>query len=194
VDDAKVSALAQHSGTQRAKELTVMGFDFKVENLAQTINFLERFNEDVSKVLKKELKSGANEVAKASRSLIPNDGLSNWGQWSEDGTRGGKNTGGRDLGFIGAWVKRGIVVETQRTRSSGTTVGYGYRVVSKSAPGAIYELAGSETKTEGMGLAMNKKHPTNNYPRTLFPAYYEAMPRALQKIEAALDKAKRMGA
>jgi hypothetical protein len=191
VDNAKVSALAQHSGTQRAERLTVMGFDFKVENLAETINFLEKFNEDVLKVLKKELKSGANEVAKASRSLIPNDGLSNWGQWTEDGTRGGRNTGGRDLGFIGAFVKRGIVVQQQKTRSSGMTVGFGYRVVSKSAAGAIYELAGSVTKNEGMGLAMNKKRPTNNYPRTLFPAYYAAMPKAMQKIEAALDKATR---
>jgi hypothetical protein len=72
------------------------------------------------------------------------------------------------------------------------TVGFGYRVVSKSAAGAIYELAGSVTKTEGMGLAMNKdKRRTNNYPRTLFPAYYAAMPKAMQKIEAALDKATR---
>jgi hypothetical protein len=187
VDYAKVSALAQHSGTQRAERLTVMGFDFKIGNLAETVDFLETFNEDVSKVLKKELKSGANEVAKASRSLIPHDGLRNWGQWTF--TRDG-----RDLGFIGAFVKRGIVVETQRTRMSGVTVGYGYRVVSKSAAGAIYELAGSQNDDEGMGLAMTKKHPTNNYPRTLFPAYYAGMPKAVQKIEAALEKAKRMGA
>ena len=164
-----------------------MGFDFKVENLAETINFLENFNEDVLKVLKKDLKSGANEVAKASRSLIPNDGLTNWGQWTS-------SRDGRDLGFIGAFVKRGIVVETQRTRMSGITVGYGYRVVSKSAAGAIYELAGSENYDEGMGLAMNNKRRVTNYPRTLFPAYYKAMPKALQKIEAALEKAKRMGA
>lgn len=161
-----------------------MGFNYTVKNLAQTIDFLERFDEDVSKILKKELKSGANEVAKASRSLIPNDGLRNWGQWTF--TRDG-----RDLGFIGAFVKRGIVVETQRTRNSGVTVSFGYRVVSKTAAGAIYELAGSKNDDEGMGRAMLKKHPTNNYPRTLFPAYYTGMTKALQKIEAALEKAKR---
>jgi hypothetical protein len=186
VDDAKVSALAQHSGTQRAEELTVMGFDFKVENLAQTVDFLDTFNKDVAKVLKKEIKSGANEVAKASRSLIPHDGLSNWGQWTF--TRDG-----RDLGFIGAFVKRGIVAEQTRTRMSGITVAFGYRVVSKTAAGAIYELAGSQTDDEGMGLAMRKKHPTNNYPRTLFPAYYSAMPKVLKKVEAAIEKSTRMG-
>lgn len=160
-----------------------MGFDFKIENLAQTIDFLERFNQDVAKVLKKEIKSGANEVAKASRSLIPHDGLSNWGQWTS-------SRDGRDLGFIGAFVKRGIVVETGRTRKSGATVAFGYRVVSKSPAGAIYELAGSKNDNEGMGLAMNRKHPVRNYPRTLFPAYYAAMPKVLQKIEAAIEKSK----
>jgi hypothetical protein len=186
VDYAKVSALAQHSGTQRAERLTVMGFDFKIENLAQTVDFLDTFNKDVAKVLKKEIKSGANEVAKASRSLIPNDGLSNWGQWTF--TRDG-----RDLGFIGAFVKRGIVAESTRSRMSGISVSYGYRVVSKTAAGAIYELAGSKTTSEGMGLSMGKKHPTNTYPRTLFPAYYAAMPKVLKKVEAALEKAARMG-
>jgi len=162
-----------------------MGFDFKIDNLSQTVDFLEKFNVEVGKVLKKEIRSGANEVAKASRSLIPNDGLRNWGQWTF--TRDG-----RDLGFIGAFVKRGIVVETQRTRNSGVTVSYGHRVVSKTAAGAIYELAGSQNDDKGMGLAMRKKHPTNNYPRTLFPAYYMGMSKAMQKIEAALEKAKRM--
>lgn len=161
-----------------------MRLNFKIENIAQTINFLERFNTDVAKILKKEMKSGANEVAKASRSLIPHDGLTNWGQWTY-------SRDGRDLGMIGAFVKRGIVVETNRSRARGSTVGFGYRVVSKSAAGAIYELAGFKTKNEGMGLAMNKERPTNNYPRTLFPAYYKAMPKAVQKIEAALDKATR---
>ena len=164
-----------------------MGFDFKIENLAKTVDFLEKFNKDVSKILKEEMKSGANEVAQASRSLIPNDGLRNWGQWTF-------SRDGRDLGFIGSWVKSGIVVETNRSRNSGVTVGFGYRVVSKNAGGAIFELAGSVTDNEGMGLAMNKKHPVKKYPRTLFPAYYTGMSKAMEKIEAALEKAKRMGA
>lgn len=163
-----------------------MGFDIKIENLSKTIDFLEKFNVDVGKVLKKELKSGANEVAKESRSLIPNDGLRNWGQWTF-------SRDGRDLGFIGAFVKRNIVVETQRTRNSGVTIGFGYRVVSRNAGGAIFELAGSVSKDKGsMGFAVNDKHQTKNYPRTLFPAYYAGMDKARQKIEAALEKAKRM--
>lgn len=163
-----------------------MGFNFTIENVAQTVDFLDRFNKDVAKVLKKEIKSGANEVAKVSRSLIPHDGLRNWGQWTF-------SRDGRDLGFIGAFVKKGIATEQTRTRMSGVTVAFGYRVVSRTAAGAIYELAGSKNDKEGMGLAMGKKHPTNVYPRTLFPAYYAAMPKVLKKVEAAIEKSTRMG-
>jgi len=163
-----------------------MGWDFDTKNIAQNINFLETFNKEVAKVLKKEIKAGANEVAKASRKRIPKSGLSNWGAWTY-------SRDGRDLGFIGGWVKRGIVVETKRSRNRGATVAYGHRVVTKTAAGAIFELAGSKSESP-MALAVNKEHPTQNYPRTLFPAYYEAMPTALKKIEAAIDKAKKLGA
>ena len=163
-----------------------MGWDFDTKNLAQNIDFLETFNKDVAKILRKEIKSGANEVAKASRSLIPKAGLSNWGAWTF-------SRDGRDLGFIGSWVKRGIVVETTRSRNRGATVAYSQRVVTKTAAGAIYELAGSVSESP-MARAVKDKHPVKNSPRTLFPAYYKAMPVALKKIEAAIEKAKRVGA
>jgi hypothetical protein len=191
VDDAKVSALAQHSGTQRAKELTVMGFDFKIDNLAESVDALEKFDSKVGKILKKEMKAGANVVAKESRSLIPKDGLSGWGQWTFA-------RDGRDLGFIGAWVKRGIVVQTERSRMSGITVAFGYRVVSKTAAGAIYELAGGSTKSYGgsrLGGSetfrqnVRSKHPNGPYPRTLFPAYYAGITKARKIIEDAIRKA-----
>lgn len=161
-----------------------MGWDMKAYGLTENLTLLENFNKDVAKVLKKEMRAGANEVAKASRSLIPNSGLTNWGTWTF-------SNDGRDLGFIGAWVRSKVKVETERTRMSGITVGFGYRVGNWSPAGAIYELAGSKNDSEGMGLAMDRKHPTNNYPRTLFPAYYKAMPKAVVRIEAAIAAAER---
>lgn len=160
-----------------------MGWDFQLQGLAANINFLEKFNEDVAKTLKKEMRAGANEVAKASRSLIPASAVSNWGAWTE-----GKS--GRDLGFIGAWVKRGVSVETERTRKSGVTVGYGYRVVNKTAAGAIYELAGSKS-SNALGRGISKNAPVARFPRTLFAAYYMAMPAAERRIEAAIEKAQK---
>ena len=163
-----------------------MGWNFETKNLAQNITLLETFNKDVAKILKKEIKQGANEVAKASRRRIPKDGLTNWGAWTY-------SRDGRDLGFIGGWVKRGIVVETNRSRNRGATVAYGHRVVTRTAAGAIFELAGSASESP-MALAIARENPTANYPRTLFAAYYEAMPLALRKIEAAIEKAKKVGA
>ena len=164
-----------------------MGWNVDIRGMAADVNkkidHLERFNADVAKTLKRDIKAGANLVAKESRSLIPDDGLRNWGAWTY-------SRDGRDLGFIGAWVKRGIVTEQQRTRMSGITVGIGYRVVSKTAAGAIYELAGSRSD-EPMPRAMRKKRPVSNYPRTLFAAYYKAMPKVQEEIVAAIRKAER---
>ena len=160
-----------------------MGWDMKAYGLTENLTLLENFNKDVAKVLKREMRSGANEVAKASRSLIPNSGLTNWGAWTY-------SKDGRDLGFIGSWVKSKVTVETDRTRMSGMTVGFGYRVGNWSAAGAIYELAGSRSKRP-MPRAMEKKHPVQKYPRTLFAAYYQAMPKAVARIEAAIAAAER---
>lgn len=160
-----------------------MGWNFDMKGLAENINFLEKFNQDVSKTLKKEMRAGANEVAKAAKSLIPASAVSNWGAWTS-------SSDGRDLGFIGSWVKRGVAVETQRSRKSGVTVGFGYRVVNKTAAGAIYELAGSKN-SNALGRGINKNKPVTRYPRTLFAAYYMAMPAAVRKIETAIEKAQK---
>ena len=159
------------------------GWNVDIQGIAKTIDFLERFDKETAKVLKKDIKAGANEVAKASRALIPHDGLRNWGAWTY-------SRDGRDLGFIGSWVKRGIVTETQRTKMSGITVGFGYRVVTKTPAGAIYELAGSRSN-EPMPRAINKKRPVNRYPRTLFEAYYSAMTHVQEKVAEAIRKLER---
>jgi hypothetical protein len=158
-----------------------MSFKVDVDGVGPLINQLERFDKDVAKVLKTEMRAGANEVAKAAREMIPESGLRNWGAWTY-------SKDGRDLGFIGSWVKRGITVSQQRNRQSGITIGFGYDVVTKTPAGSIYELAGSKSD-EPMSRAMRKKHPVTNYPRTLFEAYYAGMPQAKAKIEAAIKKA-----
>lgn len=161
-----------------------MGWNFEMKGLAQNINFLEKFNEDVAKTLKKELRSGALDVAKASRSLMPARALTNWGSWTF--TRDG-----RDLGWNQGTAKRGVQVENYRSRMSGVTVGFGYRVVNTTPVGAIYELAGAPKSPSVMGGVLREEQRVSNYPRTLFAAYYMAMPVAVTKIETAIEKAKR---
>jgi hypothetical protein len=162
-----------------------MGWEFKAHGLAETINFLEKFNTDVAKILKKEMKDGANEVAKVSRSLIPTTPLTNWGAWTY-------SKDGRDFSFDSAKVKRLITAKQKRQRISVETVGFGYVVENKSIAGAVYELAGSRDRSgESFNSQINMLNGSikPNRPRTLIPAYYQAMPTAIKKIEAALDKA-----
>jgi hypothetical protein len=161
----------------------------KVEGLARLVNQLEKFSPEVSKALKSEMRKGAGIVASEAKSLIPNSGLSNWGAWSDSGT-------GRDLGFIGSWVKKGITPKTNRYRRRGVTTAFGYDVVSSTAAGAIYEVAGPGNKTRdarGQGFVRNLNRSRNEapLPRTLFPAYYEGMSRAVPAIEAAIREAER---
>jgi len=161
----------------------------EVEGLGRLVNQLEKFSPEVSKVLKTELKQAATGVVKAARGLYPNDGLSNWGMWTADGSRGGQNAGGRDLGYIGGMARRGVKVATNRYRRAGVTTAFGYDVVSSTPMGAIYELMGATGAV--MARNMNAKHPrpAGNKPRAIFPAYYAAMPQALEQIEAAIRKA-----
>jgi hypothetical protein len=166
-----------------------MVLQVKVEGLAQLINQLEKFSPEVSKILKKELRQGADNVAKAARGLYPSSGLSNWGMWTADGSRGGKSSGGRDLGYIGSWARKGVKVQTNRYRRTGVTTGFGYDVVQTTPMGAIYELMGAGSGN--MARNMNAAHPrpAGKKPRAMFPAYYEGMPAAQEQIQAAIRKA-----
>ena len=164
-----------------------MGFNMNVTGISEKITILETFDKDVAKTLKKEMRAGANEVAKVSRSLLPSVPLSNWGPWiySRDG---------RDLGYQGSKVKSRVTVETYRSRMSGVTIAFGYRVGNWSPAGSVYELAGSIDKSgDKFNALINSRHGAikPKQPRTLVPAYYKAMPTAQARIEAAIEAAAR---
>lgn len=164
-----------------------MGFNMNVTGISEKITFLETFDKDVAKTLKKEMRAGANEVVKVSRSLLPSVPLSNWGPWTF-------SRDGRDLGYQIGEVKRQVKVETYRTRMSGVTVAFGYRVGNWSPAGAIYELAGSINRNKpAFNVLINDNWGAIMWrqPRTLIPAYYKAMPTAQARIEAAIEAAAR---
>lgn len=163
--------------------------EVKVEGVARLINQLEKFSPEVSKALKKDMRKGADVVAAAARKRVPNDGLTNWGAWSSI-------TDGRDLGFIGAWVKRGIKVDANRYRRAGVTTAFGYSVVSSTPAGNIFEVAGTGKRVSGRrgrGFVrnLNAAQGSGPLPRTLYPAYYEGIGQARALIEAAVREAER---
>jgi hypothetical protein len=164
----------------------------EVQGIAPFVNRLEKFDKDVSKTLKKEMRQGANEVAKEARSLIGAIGgtpLSGWGPWSS--SRSGR-TDARDLSFTAATAKRGVRVESYRGRSRGVVTSFGYRVKQMNPGGAIYELAGSQNKSGDLfNSNLNNKRGSNRYPRIMYRAYYAGMSRAETIIRAAIRKAEK---
>jgi hypothetical protein len=167
-------------------------FRVQAQGIAPFINRLEKFDKDVSKTLKAEMRRGSNEVAKEARSLIGalgGNALSNWGTWSSAG-RG--RTDARDLSFSPAAAKRGIKVKSYRGRSRGVVTSFGYRVSQMNPGGAIYELAGSRNRSgDVFNSNLNSKRGSNRYPRIMYRAYYAGMSRAETIIRAAIRKAEK---
>jgi len=157
-----------------------------IEGLAPFINRLEKFDKDVSKELKKEMRGAASLVVAAAKARVTQQPLSNWGKWIY--------TDGRDLGFDVANVKRGFKSETVRSRNLGVTTKFGYKIVQKSPAGAIFEYAGSKTP----GALFNRSLLKNNdrlirgtQPRILARAYYDVIEDVRSRIRNAIDDAAR---
>ena len=161
---------------------------FEVEGLAPFINRLEKFDKDVSKELKAEMKKGADVVAKAAGSTVSGVPISGWGTWNHQG---------RDLGYNPSKVKSGFKVSTNRYRRRGVTAAFGYDVVQANAGGSVYEVIGDKSRvaegTQGEqfvdSVVANSSARRN--PRTLVPAYYEGIEQARERIKAALQVAMR---
>jgi hypothetical protein len=152
------------------------------------INRLEKFDKDVSKELKKDMRKAAGLIAKSARARqeVP---MSHWARyrWIEQ-----DRSNGRNLQYNLAAARQGIRVNANRYRASGVTVAFGLTVVQKNPAGAIFELAGSENKSgHRFNRKINELTTSGPYPRTLFPAYYDVMPTAVKQIQAAIRNAER---
>lgn len=164
------------------------------DNSAEFINRLEKFDPDVSKALKKEIRQASGDIVKASRSIWDSYGLPlhNWGY-------GWNTSTGRDLVFHGSAAKGGVKARQYRARKAGVTVAYGYQVVQTNAAAAIFELAGSDNDeskdTRGGSNTFNQnllnKYPNAPFPRVLYPSYYAGIGPARKRIEAAVQEAAR---
>jgi hypothetical protein len=153
------------------------------------INRLEKFDKDVSKELKQEMRKASGRVANESRSLISamGDPLSNWAgySWVEQ-----DRADGRNLQFNMSAVKRGYKVKTNRHRKSGITTAFGQSVVQETAAGAILELAGSRSKGQfNRNIISARNSPIGKIPRILGKAYYRVMPIVVVELRSAIRRA-----
>lgn len=156
------------------------------------INRLEKFDKDVSKELKQEMRKASGRVANESRSLISamGDPLSNWARYSWVEQDRAKNQ--RNLQFNMSKVKKGYKVKTNRHRKSGITTAFGQSVVQETAAGAILELAGSASMGQfNQNLISARKSPIGKIPRILGKAYYRVMPIVVVELQAAIRRAEK---
>ena len=156
------------------------------------INRLEKFDKDVSKELKQEMRKASGRVANESRSLISamGDPLSNWAGYSWVEQDRAKNQ--RNLQFNMSKVKKGYKVKTNRHRKSGITTAFGQSVVQETAAGAILELAGSRSMGQfNQNLISARKSPIGKIPRILGKAYYRVMPIVVVELQAAIRRAEK---
>ncbi len=173
-------------------------YDVKVDGASSLVNRISRFDKDVYKTLRREVKSATDVVRADAQSLLPGGrALSGtmlgeqvsrgWGPWS---------SGGRDLGFDGGAMRVQAQARKTSRRVGGERV-YGMvgRVVAPTSPAAaIFMLAGSRTprRLPGWGgnfnAELNARYGTV-FPRALTTAWRRGAPRAAARIDAAIDAA-----
>jgi hypothetical protein len=152
-----------------------------VAGVPELINRISKFDKDVYRILTKEVRQGLSAVAADAKSRTPNGrAIKGWGPWIAE-------RDGRDLGFRGQDVKRGIVPQAVKRSKGGRVVKFSGRVITKTPAGAIFSLAGSKGGGE-FEQALVRNHGTL-WPRTLSAALYSKGPQAARDIEAAIEKA-----
>lgn len=168
-------------------------------DVAAFINRLEKFDKEVSKELKKNMRAGAKHVVDAAKQelgRVPNPPLSNWAySWVEQD----RTENVRNLAYSAAKARSGLKVATFRGRRRGATVAFGYQAVQKDPAASIFELAGSANATSKRTRAgswtfnqnMNSRYKNWRIPRVLYSAYYIGMPKARDEMERALTQARR---
>jgi len=169
-------------------------------DIAAFINRLEKFDKDVSKDLKKQLRLGANDVAYNARARVASVGvpLSNWAKsWQEQ-----DRDAGRQINYDAARASKQIKVRNYRVRAKGRVTAFGVQVVNMDPAASIFELAGSKNPTSRSGRGgsytfnqnLINRFGKDRYPRILYPSYYAGIKSARRAIEnAVMDAARKVG-
>jgi hypothetical protein len=185
VDDAKVSALAQHSGTKSAERLTMK---VKVEGAAAKIDAIFKFDKDVWKGIQKGVKEAAESVAADARNRVPTygvygtSGTGTWGGWIA-------KKDGRDLSYDQGKIRKGVKTKFKSQMKSGVRVVKG-QAVNTTPAAAIYMLAGSKNRSgHRFNNVINTQHAKGPWPRAMTPAYYAKGPEASKDIGRLIEKA-----
>jgi hypothetical protein len=110
----------------------------EVENLREIRRELNKVAPDIKKSLDKANRELVKPLIQAAQRNFETTPMSNWGLW---------NSGGRDLSYNVATVRKGIKVK-QRGKSKRSPYSSVMALRNESAAGAIYETAGRQTDSQ----------------------------------------------
>lgn len=172
------------------------GVDIDVEGIAPLVNRLSKFDKETYKILTKEVRQGLSEVAKTAKNLTPGStALSGWGPWlvstGQSAQVGSISLvqGTRDLSYDGASVRRKIRSRAVKRSQRGRVTSFSGQVVTTSAAGAIYSLAGSVNPNTPFARALRKAGRGTTWPRALTDARNKEGPQAAKAITEAIQRA-----
>lgn len=158
----------------------------QADGLAPFINRLEKFDKDISKELKKEMRKAASDAVPAARAAYPPAPLlRKFGRWIEEKS-------GRDLSYNTGAVQKGVYLKTDRKRLRGATVAFGYTVGQRNAVGKIVEWAGKRNPSDLFNRDIIRKYgKAEKMPRFAPAAYYEVVPEVRTRLDDIVAKAMR---
>lgn len=168
------------------------GWKVEVTGLRQIIEALAEVDKKAAKRITDAISKAAKDVVAEASYVTPHDNpISNWGQWSQNG---------RNLSYSGAAASAGFKSQRNNFRRRGVSAGIAWDVVQSNAGGNIYEVIGDGsrvTNSSGQNMvdSINARFGPNRKPRSLYAAYYAAVPEDLaeQISDQILDEARKAG-
>lgn len=166
-----------------------MAGSVKVLGLRETLTILKSMDAEYAKVFAKEVNKAVGTVRTTARGYVPAE--SPMSGWAANADQSGSWAA---KAWDSANVKRRIVATQPRRRNNSGGFTYERAVENKSAPGMIYELAGSKSygnDRRGARFIFNIAETGLRIPlrRLVVRAGIEAGPAARESIAKAIDAA-----
>ena len=121
-----------------------MEIEYTFYGYNQFKKIMKQADPDMRKRMDREIRSFITPVAKRAKEIVPVVAARNW-------KSGGKGTWNGRLWWDQSTVKKGISVRQGGRRKRGSAMSAAWKIQNKSAPGAVYELAGR--KNSGSSLS-----------------------------------------
>lgn len=168
-----------------------------VHGVQSTIQYLQRFERDVFKEIRKELIDSAKPIVIAVQGEFPKQPWDskrgvNWAKYgrTQRGRKAPSASGASFPRYQQSKVKRSVKADTgsSRRRSDGTyTI---LRIKQTDAAGSIYDIAQQTRTANAASFITNLNNTKRGKPnsRVMFPTVIKQMPKVLANVMKILDK------